>query len=68
MHRARHIITGAACGKTDDSRTDGIRATQLSFPIMSFNIDLFAVDHSEMTSDMCGLVGLFLTDYCKALP
>ena len=68
MHRKRHIITGAACGNTDDSRTDGIRVAQLSFPTMSFHIDLLAIDHPEMTSDLYGLAGLLLTDYCKALP
>lgn len=61
-------ITGAACGKTSDSRTDGIRTAQLSFPTMSFHIDLFAIGHSKMTSDTYGFAVLFLTDYCKALP
>ena len=68
IHHDCQIITGAACGNTDDSRTDGIGTAQLSFPTMSFHIDLFAVDHSEMTSDTNGLAGLFLTDYRKALP
>lgn len=68
MHRKRHIITGAVCGNTDDSRTDGIRAAQLSFPTVSSYIDLFAIDHSEMASDRNGLAWLFLTDYCKAPP
>lgn len=61
-------ITRAACGKTDDSRTDGIRAAQLSFAIMSSYIDLFAIDHPEVTSDAYDPAGLFLTDYCQALP
>lgn len=68
MHKKRLIITRAACGKTDDSRTDGIGAAQLSFTIMSFHMDLFAIDHSEVTSDAYGPAGLFLTDYCQALP
>ncbi len=64
----RHIITGAICGNTDGSRTDGIGAARLPFPIMCFHIHHFAIDHSEMTSDIYGPAGLFLTDYCQALP
>ncbi len=43
-------------------------ATQLPFPIVSFNISFSAINHSEMTSDKNGFVGLLLADYCKALP
>ena len=68
MHREHYIAKGAACGNTNDSRTDGIRAAQLSFPIVSFHVDLFAISHSKMTSDTYGLVGIFLTDYRQALP
>lgn len=68
MRKICHRITGAVCGNTDDSRTDGIRAAQLPFPTVSSYIDLFAIDHSEMASDRNGLAGLFLTDYRKALP
>jgi len=67
MNGYRYIITRAICRQADDSRTDGIGATQLPFPAVRLNIDLTAIDHSEVTSDMDSLLGLFLTYYCKAL-
>ena len=60
--------TRATCRQADDSRTDGIGATRLSFPIVGFHIDFLAVNHSEVTSDTNRLARLFLTEgYCKAL-
>jgi len=58
----------ATCGHAGDFRADGIDATQLPFPEMSFHIDHSAVDHSEVTSDNNSLSVLFLTYYRKALP
>lgn len=60
--------TRATRRQADDSRTDGIGATRLSFPTVGFHIDFLAVNHSEVTSDTNCLARLFLTeDYCKAL-
>jgi len=42
--------------------------TQLPIAVMSFDVDFLAIYHSEVTSDKYCLAGLFLTDYCKALP
>jgi len=62
-----YIITRATCRQAGDSRADGIEATQLPFPAMSFHIDLPAIYHPEVTSDENCLTRLFLTDYSKAL-
>ena len=64
---AGHKITKATCRQADDSRTDGIGATRLSFPTVGFHIDCLAVNHPEVASDANSLARLFLTDYCKAL-
>jgi len=62
-----YIVTGVTSRHTGDSRADGIEATQLPFPVMSFHIDLLAINHPEVTSDENSLTRLFLTDYSKAL-
>ena len=64
---AGHKMTKATCRQADDSRTDGIGATRLSFPTVGFHIDCLAVNHPEVASDANSLARLFLTDYCKAL-
>ena len=41
---------------------------QLPSPVMCFDVNLSAVDHSKVASDADRLAArLFLTDYCKAL-
>lgn len=63
----RHIITRATCRQTDGSRTDGKKGYQLPFPVMRFDVNFLAIDHSEVASDTDLFTRLFLTDYCKAL-
>ena len=63
-----HNITRAVCRQADGSRTDGGKITQLPSPVMSPDVNLAAIDHSEVASDVDGFVArLFLTDYRKAL-
>ena len=41
---------------------------QLPSPVMGFDVNLAAIDHSEVASDTNRLAArLFLTDYCEAL-
>ena len=61
-------ITRAICRQADGSRTDGKKLFQLPFPVMRFDVNSPAADHSEVASDADSFTGLFLTDYCKALP
>ena len=64
----RHtIITRAICRQADGSRTDGKKLLQLPFPVMRFDVNFPAADHSEVASDADPFTGLFLTNYCKAL-
>ena len=69
MHEIkRHIkITKATCRHTDGFRTDGKKWLQLPFPVMRFDVNFPAADHSEVASDADSFTRLFLTDYCKAL-
>jgi len=67
MNSNSYKITGITHRQVSDSRTDGIGATQLSFPIMGFHIYFPSFNHSEMASDTDNFARLFLTDYCKAL-
>ena len=60
-------ITGAIRRYADGSLADGVRCTQLAFPIVSSHIYLLAIDYPEMASDKNSSMRLFLTDYCKAL-
>ena len=60
-------ITEANCRHTDGFRTDGKKWLQLPFPVMRFDVNFPAADHSEVASDTDSFTGLFLTDYCKAL-
>ena len=60
-------ITKATCRHTDGFRTDGKKGLQLPFPVMRFDVNLPATDHSEVASDTDSFTRLFLTDYCKAL-
>ena len=54
--------------QSDGSRTGGMKKNgQLPFPIMSFDVNLPAINHSEVASDKNRLTRLFLTNYCKAL-
>ena len=63
-----HSITRAICRQADGSRTDGRKMVQLPSPVMGFDVNLAAIDHSEVASDTDRLAArLFLTDYCKAL-
>lgn len=59
--------TEATCRQAGDFRADGTEAAQLPFPVVSFHINLPAVDHAEVASDENGLARLFLIDYSKAL-
>ena len=63
----RHTITRAICRQADGSRTDGKKWLQLPFPVMRFDVNFPAADHSEVASDTDSFTGLFLTNYCKAL-
>ena len=65
--RARHTITRAICRHADGSRTGGIGKNQLPFPVMRFNVNFPATDHSEVASDADSFARLFPTYYCKAL-
>ena len=69
MHEIKHHtkITKATCRHTDGFRTDGKKWLQLPFPVMRFDVNFPAADHSEVASDTDSFTGLFLTDYCKAL-
>lgn len=60
-------ITRAICRQADGSRTDGKKLFQLPFPVMRFDVNFPATDHSEVASDTDSFTRLFLTDYCKAL-
>ena len=60
-------ITKAICRQADGSRTDGKKLHQLPFPVMRFDVNFPAADHSEVASDADPFTGLFLTNYCKAL-
>ena len=63
-----HTITRAICRQADGPRTDGKKMAQLPSPVMSFDVNLAPIDHSEVTSDTYGFAArLFLTDYCEAL-
>ena len=66
MTRDRHIITEAICRQADGFRTDGVWKNQLPFPVMRFNVNFPAADHSEVASDADKFTRLFLTNYCKA--
>lgn len=74
----RHNLAGIMCGESkineshprqsDGSRTGGMKKNgQLPFPIMSFDVNLPAINHSEVAPDKNRLTRLFLTNYCKAL-
>ena len=64
----RHTkITRAICRQADGSRADGKKLFQLPFPVMRFDVNSPAADHSEVASDTDSFTGLFLTYYCKAL-
>ena len=69
MHEfERYIkITEATCRHTDGFRTDGKKWLQLPFPVMRFDVNFPAADHSEVASDTYSFTRLFLTNYCKAL-
>ena len=68
MSERIHKITRAICRHADGSRTDGKKITHLPFAVMSPDVNLAAIDHSEVASDVDGFVArLFLTDYRKAL-
>ena len=68
MRERIHKITRAICRQADGSRTDGWRMVQLPSPVMGFDVNLAAIDHSEVTSDTDRFAArLFLTDYCEAL-
>ena len=63
-----HNITRAVCRQADGSRTDGWRMVQLTSPVMGFDVNLAAIDHSDVASDTDRFTArLFLTDYCEAL-
>ena len=70
MHEfERYIkITEATCRHTDGFRTDGKKWFQLPFPVMRFDVNFPAAGHPKVASDADSFTGLFLTDYCKALP
>lgn len=59
--------TRATCLNTGSSRADVGLATQLPYPVMSLDVNLPAVDHTEMTSNKNRSMQLFLTFYRKAL-
>ena len=63
----RQTITRATCWKADGSRADGKKMLQLPFPVMRFDVNLSAVNHSEVATDADWFTRLFLTNYCKAL-
>ena len=68
MSERIHKITRAICRKADGSRADGKKITHLPFAVMSPDVNLAAIDHSEVASDTDRFaVRLFLTDYRKAL-
>ena len=68
MRERIHKITRAICRQADGSRTDGWRMVQLPSPVMGFDVNLAAIDHSEVASDTDRFTArLFLTDYCEAL-
>ena len=63
-----HNVTRAICRQADGSRADGKKMVQLPSPVMGFDVNLAAIDHSEVASDTDRFTArLFLTDYCKAL-
>ena len=62
-----HTITRAICIYTDGSRTDGKKWLHLPFPVMWFDVNLSAINHSKVAPDAYWFTRLFLTDYCKAL-
>ena len=63
-----HNVTRAICRQADGSRTDGWRMVQLPSPVMGFDVNLAAIDHSEVASDTDRFTArLFLTYYCEAL-
>ena len=63
-----HKITRAICRQADSPRTDGRKMVQLPSPVMGFDVNLAANNHSEVASDIDRLASrLFLTDYCEAL-
>lgn len=66
--RGCQTITRAVCRQADSSRTDGGKIAQLPSPVMSPDVNLAAIDHSDVASDTNRLAArLFLTDYCEAL-
>lgn len=69
MHERVYQITKkeAICWQTDSFQSDGMKKCYLPFPVVRFNINLSSIDHSIMAFDSNWLVGLFLTNYCKAL-
>ena len=69
MHEMeRHTtITEATSRHTDDFRTDGKKLFQLPFPIMRFDVNFPAINHSEVAPDTNPFTWHFLTDYSKAL-
>ena len=64
----RHTtLTEATCRHTDDFRTDGKKLFQLPFPVMRFDVNFPANNHSEVAPDTNPFTWRFLTNYCKAL-
>lgn len=59
--------TRATCLYTGSSRADVGLATQLHYPVMSLDVNLPAVDHTEITSNENRSMQLFLTFYRKSL-
>ena len=63
-----HNVTRAICRQADGSRADGRKMVQLPMSVMSPDVNLAAIDHSEVAADANRLAArLFLTDYCEAL-
>ena len=63
-----HNITRAICRQADGPRADGRKMVQLPFSVMCLDVNLAAINHSEVASDTDRFAArLILTDYCKAL-
>ena len=63
-----HNVTRAICRQADGSRADGRKMVQLPMSVMSPDVNLASVDHSEVASDTDRFAArLFLTDSCEAL-
>ena len=63
-----HTLTRAICRQADGSRADGKKMVQLPFSVMCFDVNLAAINHSEVASDTDRFAArLFLKDYCEAL-